>query len=158
MKVDLHGPSVRPELGNCWTWKGHVATSGYGQFNINGRDMKASRAAWILYNGPLKREDFICHDCDNPSCVRMDHLYKGDSKTNQQDVAKRKRRKHEACPVAKLTWDVVRQIRAIDARMHLNNTRKRQTIADRFCLSEITIRRIIGNKYWLVEDDPGKAN
>src|SRR5690349_16006693 len=38
-KVDKNGPIPlhRPELGACWLWTAHIATSGYGRLGGGGR-------------------------------------------------------------------------------------------------------------------------
>lgn len=80
-KVDTNGP-LHPRLGtNCHIWTAAKNAFGYGQFftGWNGRKaMPAHVVAWALANGRDAIPDDgtnICHACDNPSCVRVDHLY-----------------------------------------------------------------------------------
>jgi hypothetical protein len=41
---------------------------------------------WQLTHGrQLKRNEFVCHTCDNPSCCEPSHLWLGDHRSNQQD-------------------------------------------------------------------------
>jgi HNH endonuclease len=66
---------------DCWVWTGFRDRQGYGRYSaFFGRgqriDFKAHRFAWALcVDGDLSRaERCIDHLCDNPSCVRPDHL------------------------------------------------------------------------------------
>lgn len=66
----------------CWLWTGALR-NGYGRFGS--RPFKyAHRVSWELANGPtgdLK----VLHRCDNPRCVRPDHLFLGTQLDNMRD-------------------------------------------------------------------------
>jgi hypothetical protein len=88
---------------NCWTWLGSTNTTGfkYGRFRINGKLTTAHRAAWILCNGPVSKDIFVCHSCDNPSCVNPSHLFLGTRSDNVRDCVKKGRHassKRTHCP------------------------------------------------------------
>lgn len=107
----------------CWVWIGAM-DHGYGEIRIGGRAAKrpvrANRVAFAIANGRLP-VGLICHRCDNPACVRPDHLFEGTQKDNIQD-ASRKGRLHrgprnyrllgELNGQAKLTAEIVRKIRS----------------------------------------------
>jgi len=76
--------------GECWEWQAGKIRRGYGSFEIDGKTKLAHRVAWSLaHEQEVPDGAFVCHKCDNPSCVNPDHLFLGDAKTNLEDcVAK----------------------------------------------------------------------
>ncbi len=80
------------ETNTCWIWtagktgkKGNKG--GYGQFGVNGQTRFAHHIAYILTNNlPLDTKLYLCHSCDNPACVRPEHLIEGNDKINARDM------------------------------------------------------------------------
>lgn len=71
---------------DCWIWTaGH--TAGYGSFRKDRKHIYAHRAMWELWYGPIPVGMFVLHRCDNPPCVRPDHLFLGTQKDNLADCA-----------------------------------------------------------------------
>jgi hypothetical protein len=71
----------------CWLWIGLRITSGYGQFWFGKRKVRmAHRAAYELMVGPIPPGFILRHRCDNPPCVRPDHLEPGTQKDNIRDM------------------------------------------------------------------------
>lgn len=102
----------------CWEWNGSRTwgRGGYGQLNQKGLVLKAHRVSYELYKGPVG-DAWVLHNCDNPPCVRPDHLYLGDVRDNVRDMRSRNRgfdippQRGEASPSAKLTAEQVVEIR-----------------------------------------------
>lgn len=79
----------------CWLWTGEASAHfGYGRLNVKGRRTRAHRFSWELANGPIPVGKFLLHSCDNPLCVRPDHLRLGDQAENMRDMHARGRDRH----------------------------------------------------------------
>ena len=77
----------------CWEWQGCKSRRGYGVLSFDGKRYAAHRLSWSIHHKkpiPASNE-FICHHCDNPSCVRPSHLFKGTPRDNVLDMVKKKR-------------------------------------------------------------------
>ncbi len=72
----------------CWLWTGATAPMGwYGHLAYQGRHLAAHRLSWELANGPIPRGLHVLHRCDNPPCVRPDHLFLGTNRDNVRDAS-----------------------------------------------------------------------
>jgi hypothetical protein len=119
----LHGVSLAErwwhyvEKGRgCWEWQGSRDNNGYGRLNVDGVPMLAHRLGWSLLRGEITPEQHVLHKCDNPRCVRPEHLFLGDQVENNADKMRKKRHRYgvsrgEDHGCAKLTADQVREIR-----------------------------------------------
>ena len=87
---DRFWSKVRKDDG-CWEWTASVNRRCYGWFHFGGKverkALKAHRVSWELHNGPIPEGLWVLHKCDNPRCVRPDHLFLGDRTDNMRDCA-----------------------------------------------------------------------
>ena len=103
-KVNKFGP-IKPfyaDMGNCWTWTGsRDGVGGYGTFSYHGeaRYGKAGpcRAHWfmlvVVLGIEIPEDEEILHLCDEPRCVRPEHLAVGPHQANMIDARTKGRMK-----------------------------------------------------------------
>ena len=78
---------VRKSEG-CWVWFGYCTRYGYGMFQaraVSHHPLYAHRVSWLLAFGAIPKGLHVLHRCDNPACVRPDHLFLGTQRDNNDD-------------------------------------------------------------------------
>jgi hypothetical protein len=75
----------------CWEWQG-ARNPRYGHIHTDGRNIAAHRYAYELAYGPIPKGTVVMHTCDNPGCVRADHLKLGTQADNLADCRRKGRR------------------------------------------------------------------
>jgi hypothetical protein len=91
----------------------------------------------------------VLHHCDNPACVRPDHLWLGTLADNNADMKAKGRasrktgRSGEDHPRARLTVEIVRTIRRENAE-----TGKRLELAQRYGVTVSAIDHILSRRTW----------
>lgn len=143
------------QVGECWEWLGTKSTKGYGVFKIDGKCHRASRWIYQQYHGiTLPKHLLVCHHCDNPSCVRISHLYAGTSRQNTMDGVRRGRIK---TPFRKLTQAKVDEIRLrffrIETHRRAGPRSNANELALEFGVKANTIRDIVKGLYWSMPAD-----
>lgn len=150
---------VEKTENGCWTWRASKSNQGYGYVRVNGKTYKAHRIAYEIAYGRPPDDLLVCHYCDNPSCVRPDHLWIGTNRDNTLDRHRKGRtfmprytggykfpperiRGGELSPRAKLKN---RQVDEMRARFADGNTTI-ETLANEYGVSKYTVRDIIKGK------------
>ena len=75
----------------CWMWDATRLERGYGVISNKGRFLRAHRVSYELHYGSIPTDMCVLHSCDNPSCVRPDHLRLGSRADNAADKVAKKR-------------------------------------------------------------------
>ncbi len=143
----------------CWLWTGGIFPTGYGWFNVSGKMLRAHRFSWELHFGPIPDGKIVCHHCDNPACVRPDHLFLGTAQDNKDDCVAKGRQatgdrngsrihperlaRGEDHGRAKLTEEDVREIRAL-----LASGDSKSDLGRRFGVTHGMIRHIAAGRSW----------
>jgi hypothetical protein len=133
---------------DCIEWTGPKNNKGYGSACVNGKVLMIHRLIWELEKGPIPKGIYVCHCCDNPSCINIEHLFLGTQKDNMRDCMKKGRFQYncesgERNQNAKLTLKLVSDIR--------KDNRKGTVIAKEYGISESHVSEIKSNKYWKQE-------
>lgn len=140
----------------CWLWTGATDHAGYGRFHVlrDGKNgtMLAHRLSFAFANGYLPT--CVCHHCDNPSCVRPDHLFPGTWRDNSVDMVRKGRHAvargtHRALQgdehhQAKLREVDIPVIRACYAKGNITQ----RALAKRYGVSQRAIARIVLGIGW----------
>lgn len=132
----------------CWNWIGCInqKRGGYGFFNCGGRKGKTlsvHRFSYAIHYGEIPLGMCVCHKCDNPKCVRPDHLFLGTPKDNVMDCFKKGRLfipKAPPKPNQKVTESQKNEIKT------LSNSMTQMKLATKFKLCQATISRILSAK------------
>jgi hypothetical protein len=140
---------------NCWLWRGPVDGPGYGRLYLSKPGNKnfkegTHRISWELHNGPIPDGLWVLHHCDNPPCVRPDHLFLGTATDNIRDCVRKGR--HRSNPPrgkqhprwsAKLTVRDIAQIR----ELRLEGW-SQDRLATMFSVTRSNISLILSGKTW----------
>lgn len=151
--VNKNGP-VHPVCGQCWVWTKSKIIGGYGQMRVNGSNVRVHCYSYILHTGnEIPKGMYICHRCDEPSCVNPDHLFLGTAKDNHDDMSSKGRRATQAGSgnnKAKLTEVQVEDIRKRYRRWSYHGSNKRE-LANEFGVCTMTILQIAKGETWRKE-------
>jgi len=137
---------------DCWEWNG--ANDGrYGIVWLNGRNHKAHRVAYVLAYGQIPNDLMVLHHCDNPRCVRPDHLFLGTQSDNLIDCSKKGRNgakthpERLACGIdngaSKLTQEQV-----VEMRYRAATGETYSKLAREYPVNAETVRRICRGLMW----------
>lgn len=140
----------------CWLWMAAIADWRHGNFSL-WRDKKkvtvlAHRYAYERAYGRIPDGFVVRHRCDNPPCVRPDHLILGTLADNTHDAQERGRlAAGERHPGSRLTVADVREIRRLRADEDWHYPR----IAAQYGITKSNARRICARLTW--QSVPGEG-
>ena len=136
------------DANGCRLWSSRTDDHGYGILCYRRKEayrkLRAPRLAYEHFKGDIPEGLMIRHLCHNKICVNPDHLEVGTNQDNANDqVAASKQLRGETHPRAKLTENMVRQIRLLVER-GLSN----KEIAAKFSVTDKTVCHIKSGRLW----------
>lgn len=148
---DRFWPKVEKTDG-CWIWTAFRDKHGYGQIGTGSKSSHAyaHRVSYEIEYGAIPYGKHVLHQCDNPSCVRPDHLFIGTHADNMADMTNKGRgkqiaagRKGEENGNHRLTSDQV-----IEIKTGLRNGLSGRGLARKYGVSKTLIYYIRQGKTW----------
>lgn len=145
------------KTGQCWLWTGVKTPQGYGMIRRPGdrRSTLASHISYEMHYGPIPDDTWVLHRCDNPPCVRPDHLFLGNRMDNVRDMWE-KGRAHTVINTghqlsagernghARLTATQAREIR----ERHSNEDTTPRELASTYGIAVRTIYAVLKGETW----------
>jgi hypothetical protein len=137
----------------CWNWIGSKDRCGYGKMRF-GRESLAHRLSWLAHGNSIPAGYYICHKCDNPSCVNPDHMFSGPQVENVRDMFSKGRDngpKGIRVNTAVLSPEDVLEIRKI-YREKMGKLRVRrgtmESLSRKYGVHKSTIHHVVRGKTW----------
>lgn len=168
-RVNKAGPIMPHMTTPCWVWTGSTNGKGYGHIGVGKNKLTlVHRLSYTLHLGAIPEGMFVCHKCDNPQCVRPDHLFIGTVKDNVADMISKGRqvltkgpgwkkgnknyllvdhKKGESHPSSKLTESDVVEVRSRWSNRHVTKVTQQQ-LANEKGVSRSAISEILRGRNW----------
>ena len=134
-------------MNDCIEWQGYKSRQGYGRTTHNGESWRIHRLVWTKAYGEIPAGMSICHSCDNPACVNIQHLWLGSDADNVHD---RDRKGRQYTPRGSSNGSsVLNETKVLEIRrMRTETALSCPKLAQVFGVNKTTIQRIINRKRW----------
>ena len=146
-KYSEHQLGERVDTSECEIWPHCKSTKGYALKWWEGKTRVWHRVVFeSYYKMRIPEGMYVCHKCDNPSCINPEHLFLGTPRDNFRDARVKGR----------MTWahgekhgrSVLNEEKVKRIRELIEQGRTLQSIADEFKCGRTAIYRIKHGKTW----------
>lgn len=134
---------VESSPSGCLVWTGAKNSQGYGSMSFGRGTILAHRLSCIVHFGEIPHGLCVLHRCDNPSCIRPEHLFAGTKLDNAIDMIQKGRKvilRGASHPRSKMTVENVNVIRTSNLSASL--------LASMYGVSRKQIHRIRTGVLW----------
>ena len=138
-----------PGVSTCWVRKRNPADRGHWKLRIDGHSISARRWVWLHFlKRPIPPKGLISSACGNSACVNPEHLLcvSGGDVMSENRLRERAWCAHRN-PKRKVTWAVVRRIRA-------NRAKGVPALMADSGLGRLAVVRILRGQTWAVSENP----
>lgn len=142
---------------HCWFWQAGKFSDGYGAFGFERKLWKAHRWSYTQYVGLIPAGMVVMHSCDEPACVRPEHLSLGTPQENHRDSMRKGRTAWQRYAIKPPRRDqrgalnAMAKLSAKDIEQIQNrycHGEKQQKIADDYGVKQSCISKIVNRKRW----------
>lgn len=106
---------------------------------------RAARNVWEKEHGEVEKGKEVCHKCDNPACINLEHLFLGTHQENMQDMVNKKRNKPmkgELNGNSKLAEKQIKELISLKGKQNISE------LARKYGIDRKTTRDILKGKLW----------
>lgn len=139
--VERFNAKIQRSESGCWEWRGHKTIRGYGTIKVSRplrKNRTAHRVSYEIHCGSIPSGMCVLHHCDNPSCVRPDHLFIGTKADNSFDMALKERAGRRCLGRGEAYAILWREA----------SGEGRQKLADEYEISYQAVRALVRRKTW----------
>lgn len=128
----------------CWLWLASTDSKGRGKLvsSVHGKIFyhTAPRLSYYFYKGIDPKKKYVCHTCDNPTCVNPNHLWLGTHSENVRDFYDKGGVKSERHRIGSL---IEKKIKIDDVLNYLRQGLTQTKIAKKLMVSDAAISKIL---------------
>lgn len=135
------------QQGQCLVYTGgSPSRSGHRMMTYRGKDVGVHRVAWTLTHGPIPDGLVVCHRCDVPNCINIEHLFLGTMADNNADRDQKGR--HTPLPGSKNGNASLSEYQVIEIRELLAQQVPQREIGRRYGVTQSTVWMIAAGRSW----------
>jgi len=135
---------------SCWVWTAYRNAGGYGLVGRGGKSYLAHRMAYEELVGPIPAGLCVLHRCDNPACIRPDHLFLGSRGDNNRDRDRKGRNRMQVA--GRWTTRGSDNLRSVldeeKIRLIRASTKSVKEIAEEFGIGKTTVFDVRNRNTW----------